>query len=126
MTHRKLKTTEVAAWRANMLEAQKYRCDLCKLPCTLEQAVADHCHTTGFMRAVLHRSCNALLGKVENNYRRYGVSNLAAWAHGMPAYLQQHAVPRSNLLHPTHKTDEEKRLARNKKARATRAKRKAQ
>lgn len=23
---------------------------------------------------VLHRGCNALLGKVENNYKRYGVS----------------------------------------------------
>jgi hypothetical protein len=121
----KLKVAEVAEWRRTTLAMQQGRCALCKLACAESQAVADHCHTTGFMRAVLHRSCNALLGKVENNYRRYGVSNLAAWAAGMPAYLQHHAVRRHPQLHPSHKTAEEKRLARNAKARKTRAKRKA-
>jgi hypothetical protein len=123
---RKLKTTEVAATRLDLLQAQAYRCGLCKLVCEERDAVLDHCHTTGAVRATLHRSCNALLGKVENNYRRYGVNNLAAWATGMPAYLQQHAVNRTGLLHPTHKTDEEKRLARNAKARKARAARKVQ
>lgn len=126
MTLRKLKTTEVATARLDLLQAQAYRCGLCKLVCNAGDAVLDHDHGTGAIRATLHRSCNALLGKVENNYRRYGVSNLAAWAQGMPAYLQQHAVNRTGLLHPSHKTADEKRIARNTKARKARAARKAQ
>lgn len=125
MTGRKLKVAEVKTVRLALLGQQAYRCALCKLECPEGKAVLDHCHTTGAVRAALHSSCNALLGKVENNYRRYGVSNLAAWAAGMPAYLDQHKVNRTGLIHPTHKTDEEKRLARNAKARKTRATRKA-
>lgn len=126
MTARKLRVAEVAEVRVKLLAQQEYRCALCRLPLAPPEAVLDHDHSTGAIRASLHRPCNALLGKVENNYRRYGVSNLAAWAQGMPAYLQQHAVNRTGLLHPTHKTDEEKRLARNAKARKTRAARKVQ
>jgi hypothetical protein len=83
--------------------------------------VLDHDHSTGAVRATLHRGCNALLGKVENNHKRYGIPNLAAFANGIAAYLQAHETNRTGLLHPTHKTDDEKRLRRNKIARASRA-----
>lgn len=73
------------------------------------------------MRAVLHNGCNALLGKVENNYKRYGVRDLSAFLYNAAPYLQAHVSNRTGLLHPTHKTDEEKRDKRNAKARATRA-----
>lgn len=126
MTARKLKTAEVKPVRETLRIEQGHRCALCKLLLQADDAVLDHDHDTGAVRATLHRSCNALLGKVENNYRRYGVQNLAAWAHGMPAYLTHHAVNRTGLLHPTHKTEDEKRLARNARARKARAARKAQ
>lgn len=126
MTAVRIKTVEVAKVRERLRLEQGCRCGLCKLPVGDGDAVLDHDHSTGAIRATLHRSCNALLGKVENNYRRYGVSNLAAWAQGMPAYLQQHAVNRTGLLHPTHKTADEKRVARNAKARKARAARKVQ
>lgn len=125
MTATKLKASEVAEWRKTILSMQQNRCKLCKLPCAPAQAVLDHCHSTGYIRGVLHRSCNALLGKVENNFRRYGVQNLAAWAAGMPGYLALHDTPQHPLLHPTFKTADEKRLARNAKARKARATRKA-
>lgn len=124
MTLRRLKTAEVKAERELLLALQGGHCALCKGACSEDDAVLDHDHTTGAIRAALHRSCNALLGKVENNYRRYGVRDLAAWAQGVAAYLQRHLVNRTGLLHPTHKTDEEKRLARNAKARKARAARK--
>lgn len=87
----------------------------------------DHCHTSGAVRGTLHRSCNALLGKVENNHARFGVSklNLPAFLHGAASYLQKHKTNITGLIHPTHKTEDEKRLLRNKRAKIARAKKKA-
>jgi hypothetical protein len=73
------------------------------------------------VRGTLHRSCNSLLGKVENNSARFGVRSLPEFLHGAAAYLQKHSTNITGLIHPTHKTDDEKRLARNKKAVAKRA-----
>jgi Recombination endonuclease VII len=118
----RLKLKEVAECRSTLLTKQNSRCALCQLPCSPAQAVLDHDHTTGAIRASLHRSCNALLGKVENNYKRYGVANLAAFCNGLAAYLQAHTTNRTGLTHPTHRTDDEKRIKRNATARARRAK----
>jgi hypothetical protein len=115
----RLTAKSLAAWRKDTLATQGGKCAICQLNCTEAAAVGDHDHDTGFMRGVTHRSCNALLGKVENNFRRYGVPNLSAFLHGTAAYLQRttpHAVQ-----YPTHRTDEEKRIARNAKARKARA-----
>lgn len=96
-------------------------CALCGLPGVAKDPVLDHCHKTGAVRGTLHRSCNALLGKVENNVARFGVKNLPAFLHGAASYLQRHATNITGLIHPTHKTPEEKRLARNTAARNARA-----
>lgn len=115
----RLKQSQLAAWRAERVEANGGRCALCKLP--IKKPVADHCHTTGHLRDAICAACNSLLGRVENNYRRYGVQNLSAFLHGAAAYLQRHSTPQHGLLHPLHKTPDDKRLARNAKARAARA-----
>lgn len=120
----KLKASEVAEWREHNLNRQGGRCALCHLPCTPGEAVADHCHSSGAMRAVLHRGCNALLGKIENNHKRYGLKNVAAFLNGAAAYLQAHATNRTGLIHPTYKDAEAKRLLRNKRARLARARKK--
>ncbi len=121
----RLKTTQVAGVREELRLKQHCTCALCKLPCSADQAVLDHDHITGAVRATLHRSCNALLGKVENNFKRYGVQNLAAFCQGLAPYLQQHSVNRTGLLHPTFKTEDEKRIKRNATARKKRAAAKA-
>jgi hypothetical protein len=69
----------------------------------------------------LHRGCNALLGKLENNWQRFGVKNLAAFMHGVGPYLAKHTTNITGMTHPTHKTADEKRLATNAKARKKRA-----
>jgi hypothetical protein len=122
----RLKTTEVKPTRERLYLAQAARCGVCQFHIVKGDDVLDHDHDTGAIRGVLHRSCNALLGKIENAYRRFGVKDLAAWAQGMPAYLQQHRMNRTGLLHPTFKTDDEKRVRRNKLAVKRRATRKAQ
>lgn len=121
MTQR-LKTTEVSVIRERMAKANGNRCALCQLPLT--KPVLDHDHATGAVRGVLHNGCNALLGKLENNYKRYGVVNLAAFSNGVAAYLQRHVTNQTGYLHPTYRTEDEKRERRNTKARAARAARK--
>lgn len=121
---RKLKASEIAKERARLAIEQGGRCCICqgklgtKAPL---DPVLDHDHGTGAVRGVIHRGCNSLLGKVENNAGRYGVHALYAFCHGLAPYLQKHAVNITGLIHNTFKTADEKRLARNAKARKARA-----
>jgi len=117
----KLKYSDVAVIRARMLAEQGGKCALTGLPIKPGRDVLDHCHQTGVIRAVLDSGANALLGKVENNAARYGVLELSAFGQGLGRYLAKHATPQTAYLHPTFKTPDEKRLARNKAARARRA-----
>lgn len=87
----------------------------------------DHDHSTGFIRDVLCLNCNGIEGKVFNLARR-AKNNLTEqeWLENLIAYHKRHAVPQhGGILHHTHKSEEEKRLARNKKARLKRAAAKA-
>lgn len=115
----RLKASEVATVRERLAAAQGGRCAICQLPLT--KPVLDHNHSTGAVRATLHNGCNALLGKIENNYKRYGVVNLSAFLQGTAAYLQRHTTNHTGYLHPTHKDADERRELRNKRARAARA-----
>lgn len=92
---------------------------MCQLPLT--KPVLDHDHASGAVRATLHNGCNAVLGKIENSYRRYGVVNLAAFVNGVAKYLQIHSTNQTGYIHPTHRTEDEKRERRNKLARERRA-----
>jgi hypothetical protein len=84
--------------------------------------VLDHSHDTGAIRATLHHSCNAILGKVENNAGRFGLSgHIIEFCMGLGAYLQRHKTNVTGMIHPTHLTDEEKRIKKNTKARKVRA-----
>lgn len=118
-----LKAGQIAAVRTQMLKDQKGLCALCGLKVPDGAAVLDHCHSSGFVRGVLHRACNSLLGKLENNRKRYGLGNdrdFAAFMAGVVQYLHSSHL-KYNLLHPTFKTPEQKRLARNAAARKRRA-----
>lgn len=84
----------------------------------------DHNHATGAVRGVLHRGCNSLLGKLENNAARYGVRDIGTFTNGVGRYLLNHMTNITGLLHPTHKSEDEKRELRNKRARASRARKK--
>ena len=109
-------------WRERRLAEQGGRCALCNHRVTKGEAVADHCHKTGRLRAVLHRGCNALLGKIENNLVRNKLSSMAKLA-----ALLSNVVPyisddyRDNPRYHTHRTEDEKRERRNALARKRRA-----
>lgn len=120
----RLTASQVKPVRTSLLAQQGGRCSLCGLPCSAEQAVLDHNHSTGAVRGVLHRGCNSLLGKLENNAARYGVRDIGTFTNGVAAYLRAHLTNITGYLHPTHKSADEKRLLRNKRARVARAKNK--
>lgn len=120
----KLTTSQLKPVRDKIRADQKGLCALCGLPCSVTDAVLDHCHKHGFIRGTLHRSCNSLLGVLENNRARFGLGGDVAFLNfmaGAHAYIVKHATPQTRMLHPTYKTEEEKRLARNAKARKVRA-----
>lgn len=115
---------QIPAVRAKMAKAQGGLCALCGLPFTTKDGPAlDHDHTTGLVRAVLHRSCNGIEGRV---------LKLAQRAHaGLPAkdylvmlgeYYRVHSTPQTNLIHPEHLNEDQKRDKANAARRAARAK----
>lgn len=122
---RRLKTTEVAVVRGKLASKQANTCPLCQRkfvgPGKVKPAL-DHCHVSGQIRGVLCLNCNGMEGKVFNLSRRAKKDGAAEWLQALLEYWQQPSLP---LLHPTHKTDAEKRAATNKKARERRAKLKA-
>ena len=126
MEHTEARPTRLSAgklkeWREATWLAQGKRCALTGYSISLAEAVADHDHATGHVRGVLHRGVNSLLGKCENNYRRYGVSlpMLRAMAPAIAAYIEKDYS--NNPLYHTHRSEDEKRELRNKRARDARA-----
>lgn len=118
----KLKTTGVKPLRAQLLEQQGGRCAICGYECSSDEAVLDHDHKGGHVRAVLHRGCNALLGRVENNAPRHGIrlEQLIAFLAGASKYIDDHRENISGWIHPTHFTPEEKAERRKAKAKKAR------
>lgn len=120
----RLTAKTLAVWRQDAVAQQGGKCKLCGLPFrTTDPAVADHDHRTGKMRGALHRSCNSMLGHIENNRARYGLRDDTQLA-----LMLRNAVPYTlarqdddTPLYPTYRTEEEKRVARNAKARKARA-----
>lgn len=109
----KLKYSEVKPLREKLLQDQKGCCCLCQ-QLIIDDAVLDHDHKTGVIRGVLHRGCNSLLGKIENNMPRSRVDlgRLAKLAENLISYMV--ADPKTERLHPTFKIKEERneKLAR--------------
>ena len=96
----KLKTTEIKSYREQQLSLQNSCCDLCG-EIVLGDAVLDHDHKTGLVRKVLHRGCNSLLGKIENNMARsqMNIFRLRTWATNLVDYIQ---TTHTDIVHPTH------------------------
>lgn len=122
------KTTKAdLVWiKKELLEKQCYRCpitgrDLRSMkPINL---VVDHCHHSGFIRAVLPRGINGLEGKIKTVMQRFGgfeatdVVGQAKALHALADYILLHRVPQTPYLHHTHLSPAEQRAKRNTQAR---------
>lgn len=122
MASRKLKHAEVAQVREAIRAKQGRACPLCEEPLPAANACLDHDHVTGHIRGALCRNCNGIEGKINNLIRRAKKKlTPAKWLDNLRAYRVHHETSQHKLIHPTHKTEAEKRDARNAKARAKRA-----
>ena len=136
----KLSRSAMRSWTIGHLKSkQGGLCAICKKPIDLRvmgnksDYVVDHCHETGEVRGVLHRSCNAAEGKVVNAAGRWGAkstkySDVVPFLKQLVEYLEQAQLEGTGLMYPDHKTPEEKaqraRTKRNTAAAIRRAKQK--
>lgn len=123
----KLTNARIAPVRAALSKKQGHLCEICQEGFTKKDPpVLDHCHTTGYVRGVLHRSCNGQEGRIRIKALR-GHAGVSAdqYLIGLGAYLDKYQTPQTPYIHPTHKSADEKRLALNKRARLKRAQAKA-
>lgn len=130
MQPRKLTRSQIRPAAQRLAAAQGGRCPLCLEPLDFAAkngVCLDHDHVTGFVRGALCRKCNSMEGKVFGAIGRWCVGKME-YALVIPAlrrladYLEQPPQP---FLYPTFKTEDEKRLERNAKARRARATRQA-
>lgn len=70
-----MKYKDIKTLREQLYEEQNGICALCSTKMDINDTALDHCHKTGFIRAVLHRQCNRYLGRLENNRKRYKITD---------------------------------------------------
>ena len=96
-------TKDVQKVREKLYEEQEGVDPITGLIIPANQKVLDHCHDSQFVRAVLHRQTNAVLGKIENLEMRYLSwwfdGTLSDFLRGCADYLdKQHE---QKYLHPS-------------------------
>ena len=102
-----MKTKDIAPLRNEMLKQQAGLCPLCIRSIRRDQAALDHCHDTGRIRAVLHRNCNSIEGRIKHWARRSGIDHIDFLTELLEYWKLDHSgMP----LHPRHKTPEQKEL----------------
>lgn len=119
----RLKPKEISLLREKIIVEQGGECWLCNIDLKTVVPCLDHDHETGRIRGVLCQNCNGIEGKIKNLARRakrektsydFVAKVLSYWNHFSALQRQE--------IHPTHRTEDEKRLRRNKKARERRKK----
>lgn len=135
---RRLPRSSMRTWAITQLKTkQGGLCLVCGKPIDITKSgnasdmVVDHCHETGENRAVLHRSCNAALGKIDNAAGRWGAKSMKyediiPYLRRVVAYYDWVKENPTGIMYPDHKSVEQKqdavRIRRNKVAALRRAK----
>lgn len=121
---RQITVSQVAGVLQQLVVRQARQCAICSKPFTQrDYAVLDHDHDSGYIRGAIHNSCNGAEGRVKTK-AYLGHKGVSAYTYliGLGKYLEHHSMPKVNLIHPSHMTEEQKRVARNNKAKIARAK----
>ena len=114
MNTKRLKHNDIKPHRDSLQTKQGSICPLCRGKIPDNDAVLDHCHTTGRVRAVLHNDCNMLLGKVENFVKGRGkrIRDEGNRFSNFCANVYTYTTTNYNLnpLHPKHLTPKDKKI----------------
>ena len=138
----KLSRSSLRSWAIGQLKTtQGGLCLVCKKPISLQvmgnksDYVVDHCHETGIIRGVLHRSCNSSLGKLDNAIGRWGAKSMKyediiPYLRNVLEYYDNCQANPMKVIYPDYRTPEQQaevsRVKRNKAAMLRRAKQKIQ
>lgn len=114
----RIKHSEIKRYRHQILAEQGDKCALCGHSIDSTEAVLDHNHKSGYIRGTLHRGCNSFLGKIENSLvmNKISAERLHTILGNIEFYMNSHRL----LVHPSHRTPEEKKLLAKKRARRRR------
>lgn len=121
----RLRPSKVKLYRLKTLVEDQFECcGLCAQPVHPNESALDHDHKTGRIRSVLHLFCNSMLGKIENHLvrTRFPLDRLEVISPAIHKYISKDYS--NHPYHPSYRTDEEKKVRRNKKARVRRQRKK--
>lgn len=114
----KVSRKDLSAIKKELLLKQKAICPICKkslIRTPPRDRVVDHDHKTGVIRAVLHRGCNGMEGKVLGSVTRWRgemrYSEIRKTLLALIDFWDKHQIPQTRYLHPSYKTDSQKRIA---------------
>lgn len=117
----RVKPKDIPLIKKKLIAMQGGICPMCNQDLTRVSSanvVVDHDHDTGYIRAAIHRGCNGAEGKIKNLAQRFGkTKDFKEFLARLLKFWQYYATPRTEWIHPTHKTAEEKRASRNTAAR---------
>ena len=118
----RLTKREADELRRFLIVQQNNTCALCRDTLDGKTACLDHDHRTGLVRSVLCLNCNGIEGKIFNLCRRAKRKfTEQQFLMQVNHYWLTHTAERSTgLTHPSHRTADEKRALRNKRARLRR------
>jgi len=119
----RIKIKDIPLFRNKIAQEQGGKCWLCDIDLSKVTPCLDHDHTTGHIRGVLCGNCNGIEGKIHNLARRAKRDKTKYdFVNKVLSYWNHFSACRREEIHPTHQTEDEKRLRRNKKARERRKK----
>lgn len=133
----RLTASTMPSVRLMMWKRQGGKCLVCSKPINVtiqgtgSDYALDHCHESGEVRGLLHRSCNSALGKIDHAAGCWGAKSMKyediiPYLKAVVAYYEWVEKNPTGMMYPSHKTPEQKkeadRLKRNKAAALKRAK----
>ena len=108
----RLNRKDVAAYRKKLLEKQGGLCALCGLKVEKGDDTLDHDHETGHCRAVLHRNCNQIEGRIRAWAKRAYCDPIDFLQRLLDFWQDDYSY---YAIHPNHLSDTEKEIRQLKK-----------
>lgn len=103
----KIKYSDLKRVKQELIKIQDWLCPICQRDLSTlksRDVCVDHNHNTGYIRAVLCRSCNSMEGRVYKLFIRMGLRKAGVdyyrYLHYLAWYID---TPDTCYLHPKHK-----------------------